>query len=67
MRMQKKTIKRKEELLECNKFKKRMKKKKLKEDMLTSINPDELLSNSCRKVEMLIKVAWFVLNGVQLF
>lgn len=66
MKMQKKMIKKKVEL-ECNKFKKKMKKMKLKVGMLIFINLEELSFNFYQKVEMLIKVAWFVLNGVQLY
>lgn len=50
--------------MECNKYKRKMMKKKQKVVMLIFINQEEHLYNFYKKVEMLIKVVWYVLNGV---
>lgn len=52
MKMQKKMIKKKVVQMECNKYKKKMMKKKQKEDMQIYINQEEHLYNFYKKVEM---------------
>lgn len=67
MKMLKKIMRKNNQVLDYRNQLKKMMKTKQKEDMLIYINQEELLFNFYRKVEMLIKIVWFVLNGVLLY